>query len=118
MSWNSSFRTLSRFFRVLVRQPTVLSVKSSSFTRAEPLKHAATSSCNTYVNLVNSRGINVEWVVNEEENVREDHYFHGVWLRHNCHCPLCLNYEANQTMVNSAQLNKPSITRAAVNGEY
>ena len=113
MSWNSSFRTLGRFFRVLVRQPIVWSIKNnSSFTRAEPLKLATSA----YVRLANSKGINVEWVEGGKA-ARED-YFHAVWLRHNCHCPFCLNHDANQNMVDSAQLNKPTVTHAAVNGEY
>ena len=100
-----------------MRQPIVLSIKkNSSLARAEPLKHAVSSSCNAYVRLANSKGINVEWVEGGK-TARED-YYHGVWLRHNCHCPLCLNRDANQNMVHSAQLNKPTITHAAVNGEY
>ena len=115
--WNSSFRPLSRFLRALVRQPALSSTKNSSFTLADPLKHAAAnSSCNTYVRLVNSKGISVEWV-DGEETAREHYYFHGVWLRHSCHCPLCQNYDANQNIIDSAQLNKPSVTHAAVNGE-
>ena len=66
--------------------------------------------------LVNGKGIDVEWGESEEKG-RED-YFHGVWLRHNCHCPLCLDADANQNIVDSAQLNNPSVTHAVINGKY
>ena len=117
--WNSSFRSLSRLWSVVVRQPgqpIILSKRNSSFTRAHRLEYVPSVSSNTIVRLVNGKGIDVEWGESEEKG-RED-YFHGVWLRHNCHCPLCLDADANQNIVDSAQLNNPSVTHAVINGKY
>ena len=94
--------------RVLVRQPTreptILSIKRF-------LTYAPTASA---VRVVNSKGINIEWT-EREEGISD--YFHGVWLRHNCHCSLCLDQDSNQKIVDITHLDDPTVTHAAVNGE-
>ena len=36
----------------------------------------------------------------------QERRFHGVWLRHNCRCPVCTSVHTNQTIVNPKDLNK------------
>ena len=63
---------------------------------------------------MNNREISVEWKEREEGT---SDYFHGVWLRHNCHCRRCLDQDSNQKMVDIAHLDDPIVTHAALNGE-
>ena len=42
--------------------------------------------------------------------------FHGVWLRHNCRCPVCHSNETNMSRVNPNQLEGVEITSARVEG--
>ena len=41
--------------------------------------------------------------------------YHGVWLRHNCRCPQCLNVTSNQNIVHHSELMDLSIKEATVN---
>ena len=41
--------------------------------------------------------------------------YHGVWLRHNCRCPKCLNVTSNQNIVHHSELIDLSIKEATVN---
>ena len=114
--WNSSFKLLGIIIRYPARYATVSLVKNSSTFSAcgEALNWTPSLPCTSTIRLVNSKGINIEW--GEEKDAQEDH-FHGVWLRHNCHCHLCLRQEANQKVVDLAQLDEPSITNVALNGK-
>ena len=118
--WNSSFKSLNKLLQVLVRYRTrypIVSKNSGSTlvqsARIEPFKSAPSLAC-TSVRLENNKGINIDW--GEEKNAQEDH-FHGVWLRHNCHCSLCLRKETNQKVVDLVQLDEPSITDVDINGK-
>ena len=120
----SSYRRLLTC-RVVVQQTIVSSIKKSLFTFSKPralpcargyASAAQTAACSLAhtapsVRLVDSAGVNVEWTEREED------YFHGVWLRHNCHCPLCIDEDSNQKIVDIAHLDDPAVTHAAVNGE-
>lgn len=120
MSWNSSFRSLGQLLKVILPLPRNASWTKSCFsTRIEPQTNFQPSLAYTAsVYLADRKGIKVLW---SEEigggNAQED-YFHGVWLRDNCHCPLCLNDDVNQNTVDYAQLDDPSIIGATLNGEY
>ena len=105
-----SFRRLIQTGRAQVQQSTV---KRSFITFHSLLTNAPPVSA---VNLVESstKGVNIQWAGREEGTLD---YFHGVWLRHNCHCPQCLDQDTNQITVNIAQLDDPTVTHATVNGE-
>ena len=48
----------------------------------------------------------------------QERRFHGVWLRHNCRCPVCTSVHTNQTIVNPKDLVKGlKVESAHLDGE-
>ena len=44
--------------------------------------------------------------------------YHGVWLRHNCTCPICLSSSTKQTIVHHSSLIELTIKDATLKGIY
>lgn len=121
-----SLRSLTKLLRVFVQQPTVSlhSIESTLFTWTKPPRARATYcsartavsslAASPHVRLVDSKGVSVEW--GEGDEIQQD-YFHAVWLRHNCHCSRCVDQSANQNIIDSTQLDNPSVAHVAVNGK-
>ena len=74
----------------------------------------------TSVNLVD-KGVNIDWRKSDREQSGEQpvrgSFFHGIWLRHNCHCPLCYNLHSDQFTVEADELPNVRVTQAKVNGQ-
>ena len=68
----------------------------------------------TSINVVD-KGVNVSWGENSGDEFRKD-FFHGIWLRHNCQCPLCYNTHSDQYIVQADELPNVRVTQAEVNG--
>ena len=101
--------------RTTVRQLCIVS--SRIINRFWAWRHYATAS--TSVSIVDkgaSKGVNVDWAEDDGKKLRKD-FFHGIWLRHNCQCPLCYNIHSDQHTVEADELPNVRVTGAEVNGE-
>ena len=76
---------------------------------------ASTSAAITSINLA-EKGVNVNWEGDGKQISRKD-FFHSIWLRHNCHCPMCYNHHSDQHTVEADKLPNVRITQAEVNGK-
>ena len=47
----------------------------------------------------------------------QERTFHGIWLRHNCRCPLCYSHDASMSLVNYTQLIGVELASANVQGQ-
>ena len=60
--------------------------------------------------------------VNEDKRLtlqcegEQEKRFHGVWLRHNCRCPVCYSHDTNMSLVNYTQLIGVELASAHVQG--
>ena len=61
------------------------------------------------------KGIDVNWEGDGKQVARKD-FFHSIWLRHNCHCPVCYNFHSDQHTVEADKLPNVTVTQAEVNG--
>ena len=49
----------------------------------------------------------------------QERRLHGIWLRHNCHCPACTSVHHNQTIVDPTLLHRDlQVESARMNGEH
>ena len=46
----------------------------------------------------------------------QERRFHGIWLRHNCRCPVCYSHDTNMSLVNYTQLIGVELASARVKG--
>ena len=83
--------------------------------KVTPCRHCSVAAAAS-VNLVD-KGVNVDWgKVDRGEQLVRGSFFHGIWLRHNCHCPLCYNLHSDQFTVEADELPNVRVTQAKVNG--
>ena len=59
---------------------------------------------------VDHEGIQISW------NDKQKDYYHSVWLRHNCRCPLCLADHSEQKTVELIELVNSRVTKASIQG--
>ena len=57
---------------------------------------------------VDCEGIEISW------DDKQKDYYHGIWLRHNCQCPLCLEENSGQKTVEPIELVNSRVTKATV----
>ena len=65
---------------------------------------------NVSLHTVDREGIELSW-----DDGRKD-YYHGIWLRHNCHCPFCVSDHSGQKIVEPIELVNSCITKASIQG--
>ena len=65
------------------------------------------SLCDVLIRDVDHEGIQISW------NDKHKHYYHSVWLRHNCRCPLCLADHSEQKTVEPMELVNSRVTKAS-----
>ena len=53
---------------------------------------------------VDREGIEINW------NNKQKDYYHNVWLRHNCQCPLCVADSSGQKTVETVELVNSRVT--------
>ena len=46
----------------------------------------------------------------------QERRFHGIWLRHNCRCPVCYSHNDNMSRVSYKQLDGVELVCAHVKG--
>ena len=74
-----------------------------------------TSTVGTSISVAD-KGVNINWAEGDGNQFARKDFFHSIWLRHNCHCPLCYNFHSDQHTVEADQLPNVSVTQAEVNG--
>ena len=70
------------------------------------------SACGVSLREVDSEGIEINW------NGKQKDYYHNVWLRHNCQCPLCVADSSGQKTVETIELVNSRVNKAAIQGVY
>lgn len=95
--------------RTVIRQLGVVSSRVTTRFWAYRFSTATTSVS------IADKGINIDWAEGDGKKLRKD-FFHGIWLRHNCQCPLCYNVHSDQYIVEADALPNVRVTRAEVNG--
>ena len=70
------------------------------------------SACGVSLREVNCEGIEINW------NDKQKDYYHNVWLRHNCQCPLCVADNSGQKTVETIELVNSRVTKAKIEGTY
>ncbi len=63
---------------------------------------------------INTQDNKMKMLFNEADEMR----YHGVWLRHNCRCPLCYDHAAQNSLVrpNHLERNNTIIEKVDING--
>ena len=72
--------------------------------------HLCRSSCGVSLREVDREGIEINW------NDKQKDYYHNVWLRHNCQCPLCVADSSGQKTVETVELVNSRVTKANIEG--
>ena len=69
------------------------------------------SVCSVYLREVDREGIKINW-----GDDKQNSYYHSVWLRHNCQCPLCTAADSGQRTVESYELVNSRIAKVDIEG--
>ena len=67
------------------------------------------SACSVSLREVDER-IEINW------NDKQKDYYHNVWLRHNCQCPLCVADSSGQKTVEAIELVNSRVSKANIEG--
>ena len=68
------------------------------------------SVCSVSLREVDRKGIEISW------GDAQNNYYHSVWLRHNCRCPLCTAASSGQRTVESNELVNSRVAKVNIKG--
>lgn len=86
-----------------------LSAFGQTFSFTRTIRCLLRRSISVSLHEVDHEGIRISWD-------DKQHYYHGVWLRHNCRCSLCIADHSDQKTMELIELVNSRVTKAVIQG--